>query len=292
VVEVTLQNVNKLTVERQVLFDKPTNFELSKVDDSHYILNYLWSKPGILYLNSHPVFITPGDSIQLLHKVILKTSNVYRDTIIAKGNNSGNYTFSNFVDKRLPGGHFPELSDNRYKGDINLLYNDLKAYFSFRTRQYEALFAKGNYSKELVDFIKRKKRLDFLSVLVNFEGDILKQYPNQIANFSQKVESEFLNTVFIPSDTSYTRRMEEIFKNYLYRLVYFKGNGIKTEKDFSSTINRIQAYPNPFVREYLLCFLVIDYNEIWKKYENENSRSLVKHIKNPVISNEMKKYNL
>nr|WP_162988727.1 hypothetical protein [Pedobacter schmidteae] len=103
------------------------------------------------------------------------------------------------------------------------------------------------------------------------------------------MKHEFQNTVFVPSDTSYTRRMEEIFKNYLYRLVYYKGSGLQTNKDFSNTLQHIQAYPDIFVREYLLCFLVTDHNEIWNRRKTPASIALIQQIKNPLLKNGLKK---
>lgn len=229
--------------------------------------------------------------MQLTHRIILRTATIFRDTLIAKGRNEGNYVYSNFTERRRAVDRsYPEIANKKYKGNALGFYNDLVNYFSIRGKYVDALFSKIGSSRTLVDFMKRKRRLDFLSNLVYFEEQIAKKDPDQLPAFSQKLEADFRSTVFIPSDTAYTRRMEEIFKNYLYHLVYIKCNGVATGKDFDNLINYIQAYPNPFMKEYLLCFLITDYNGIWKKYKSPRATGLVENINNPILIGELKKY--
>ncbi|MFP3637057.1 hypothetical protein, partial [Bacillus sp. SIMBA_033] len=71
-------------------------FTLEKIDNSHYIINYIYDKPSMVYINQRPVLITPGDDVNLTYRVIVWNDQEFKDTVQAAGNNAINYTFSNF----------------------------------------------------------------------------------------------------------------------------------------------------------------------------------------------------
>lgn|GEM_PF-6993142 len=47
------------------MLQRPLNYEVKKHDKQNYSIIYRGNKPKVLYLNDRPIYITPGDHVQL-----------------------------------------------------------------------------------------------------------------------------------------------------------------------------------------------------------------------------------
>lgn len=265
-------------------------FNLTKLSESHYMLHYRYKQPGIVYINMHPVLISPGDNTKVVYK--REASNRgSKDTIIATGSNPRNYTFSNFFNSRLvKGDNFPDLRSAKYQTNGALLYDDLVKAYSFREAYYNSFLRKYNYEASLSAFIRRANHIEFLSHALSLETELAENYKGQLSPFSERMNNAFARTNFIQADTNYTYRMEELFNAYFWSLTHTRYKNINVRENFDSLLKYINGYPNSFVKEYFLFFLIAEYNDAWKKYRPENRITIVKGIKNPAIKEALQNY--
>ncbi|MFA6083329.1 hypothetical protein [Mucilaginibacter sp.] len=290
-IDITLQNTKRIKVERRSIFEKPVNYNLTKIDEEHYSLNYFDNKPGVIYINGRPILVTPGDDVKLMYKLIVWDDESFKDTITATGNNAKNYTFSNFVTvRKIDGEVYLDFKNVKYQNNSLAFYADLAKFHAFRLKYYNFYLHKYSYDKSFIDYIARATNFEFLSNAIYFESELATYNKKQFPAFSEKVSTAFLNTNFIPADTSYTYRMEETFSAFFYNLTHIKFNPIDSEKNFDNLLNYIVKYPNPFVREYFFYFLITKYNKVWAKYRPKDIIPVIQNIKNPAIKNALKNY--
>ncbi|MFI5136392.1 MAG: hypothetical protein ACHQIM_01105 [Sphingobacteriales bacterium] len=293
-VDITFQNAKIIKIERRPFFKfkKPDNFKITILDKTHYLLNYLDTKPGVVFINERPVLITPGDDVKLTYKLIVWDYEDFKDTISATGNNAKNYTYSNFATgtRLIKGDIFPDLRIVKYQTNSLALYADLVKAYAFRDAWYDSFLKKYGYDKSFADYIKRTNNIEFLVNAVALETELATNYKKQLPPFAEKVHAAFQNTDFIPADTNYTYRMEETFYTFFWHLAHEEFYPLDSRKNFDSLLNFVIKYPNPFVKEYFLFFFIIDYNKIWREFRPESLVKVIKSIKNPAIKEALKNY--
>ncbi|WDF80736.1 hypothetical protein PQ469_12035 [Mucilaginibacter sp. KACC 22773] len=292
-VAITFQNAKYTKIEKHSFFKfkKPDNFVLKKIDNEHYKLDYLDSKPGVLYVNKRPILITPGDNVKLTYKLIIWDDENFKDTISALGKNAKNYTYSNFLNTRLvKGDSFPDLRNVKYQNDPEALYTALVNAYAFRLTYYNAPLKVYGYDKSFSDYVKRINNIEFLSHALSLETELGEQHKKQHPVFAKKVREAFFNTSFIAADTNYTYRMEETFYAYFWHLAHAEFAPLNSRKNFDGLLTFIINYPNSFVRDYFLSFLIIDYNDSWNKFRPQSIMAVVQAIKNPSLKELLRNY--
>lgn len=308
-IAITLKNITDINVEQLSFFEQPRSYNLerpsddelrillkrgynlprsaffnvSKIDDHHYLLKYRSDKPEMVYLNYRPIYITPGDSVQLTYKMMGPNWNSDQDSLIAHGKNSSNYMFSNYLFNRALLKHKPEAKNVKYDQNVKLFYDDLVKFNQIKDDFFQPLFTKKACAKPLIDYLSRKRRIDFLFDLYYYEQEFQDNKHPQLAKFGSLIDSAFANTKFNPADTSLSFVMENVFRGYFKRLVNVKFNHLTSRKDYDHLYSDIKNYPNPFIREYFLYFFAMNY---YKDPQNANAAevdALVEQSKNANI---------
>lgn len=64
----------------------------------------------------------------------------------------------------------------------------------------------------------------------------------------------------------------------------------ESKKNFEGLLNFAIKYQDPFVKEYFLYFLIVDYHNAWKKFRPNDMIPIIQNIKNPAIKNALKGY--
>lgn len=290
---ITLIEQGMMGVDNRISPNRTQNYSLLKIDNQHYLLECLLNKSEIFFLNLRQILISPGDNIKLTYREFPKKSNGTKPSeITATGKNNANYTYSNFTNTFQPDKYFPNFDDLQYKSNSKLFYNDLVDFYNIYDKEINSLLTTKGCDRRLIDFIKREHRFSLLFTLIFDERKLLSSHNKELNSFSKLVDSTFLNYLFIPSDTSNTVTMEKVFKTFLERLVFVKFKQLNTNENFNALIKYIKEYPDAFMREYLIYYLVTDYNPLWKRYYSIESSKLIQNIKNKNISEVVQKYSL
>lgn len=226
----------------------------------------------------------PGDDVKLTYKVIVWNDREFQDTVYAKGNNAINYTFSNFFTPRLiKGDRFPDLRTVKYQNDPVALYNDLVGAYEFRNTYYNSFLKKYHYNNTMSAYITRANHIQFLLNALQLEKEVAKKYNKHWPKFHDMVCKAFMATKFVPEDTDYSDRMEQTIYSFFMNLAQIEYKNIETKQSFDYLLDFIVKYPDSFVKEYFLFFLITEYNRSWKKFRPENMLAEIKNIKNPKI---------
>ncbi len=291
---ITLENTNKLNIERRSFFRKQPVYDLAKIDDQHYVLNYLPDKPGMIYIHGRPMLITPYDDIKLTYRLIVYTYDTFRDTLIAEGKNAENYTFSNYttfsdpVKKRTIDDFYPDFKSDKYRNNMRGYFNDIIKNKKLSDKYLDSLLSKKNYDQKLIDYLNRSRWGIFFFGVRYYEDMLAQNSSNQLTGFSKKVDSLFSSIDFIPSDSCYSAEMENSFRLYFGHLTKIRFKPLNTEDNFEKLFSFVRNYPNPFVREYFLYFLISDYKSMLRKSHWNDMKKFIADIKNPEIIAELK----
>lgn len=270
------------------MLQRPANYELRKHDDRNYSIIYRGDKPKILYLNGRPIYITPRDRVRLEYHRISEPGRE-RDTIIATGDNAKNYTYSYLTQfdtkerKERSGIYIPKLSSSKYKDAKHSFYDDLRQYHAVDRKYIDSLLSSRGFNSHII----RQAELDAYALEIfgnrGDENELLKTNKTQLEDFSKKLETHFASRNISPNDTIYSYSIEEAIRLYFGHLEEIKFASVKTDQQLLDMVSYIKAYPNHFVREYLLCFLMQNYeSRLTEKYMAEIKPELDK-IENPFI---------
>lgn len=292
-VNITFQNCVQYKIERNAFLrlKKPDNFKITQIDQTHYVLNYMDTRPGSVFVNERPILITPGDNVQVTYRMIVWNDDEFRDTISAVGNNAINYTYSNFVTNgRVTGDFFPDFREDQYQNNPTALYDGLIKGYAFRDAYYGSNLEKYSYSTNFKEFIKRFNNLERVFYLLELETEFANNNRVLLPVFSQKAHDLFYNTYFVPSDTCYTKRMEEMFDYFFWHICHVEFAPVDSKANFDKVLDFAMKYHDPFVKEYFLYFIIVDYNELWKKYKTKDAIAAIQKIKNPAIKESLKNY--
>ncbi|MFA6087768.1 hypothetical protein [Mucilaginibacter sp.] len=289
-ISITLENSTQLQINHLSLFEKAGNYLLTKQDETHYTLTYNEPIPGILYLNLKPIYITPGDNIQLTWRLVSKTMDEQVDSLLATGVHSGNYIYSNYIMTKKLDSYFPDFDGAKYQKNPLLLYQDLNTFEKVYFNYFDKILTSLQCSPALIGFVKRAEQNQFFFNMIYFENELYKSNNPGLGNFSKTLDDSFLATRFLPGDTHFNFVQENLFKRYLTRLVQIKFKQLTSHADAVALFNYINKYPNAYVREYFLYFLVKEYNSKAKLLNRESLEDSLQTITNVDIKDNLKNY--
>jgi hypothetical protein len=290
IINITLENSKQLQIDHLSIFNKVGKYELTKKDDTHYTLTYNEPIPGILYLNLKPFYITPGDNIQLTWRLFSKTMDVQVDSLFATGVNAGNYMYTNYTMTRKLDSYFPDFESTKYKSNPMLLYQDLSAFEKVYYNYFDKLLTSLKCSPALIGFVKRTEQNQFYFNMMFFENELYESNNPGLGNFSRVLDDSFIAAKFLPGDTHFNFVQENLFKRYLARLVQRKFKYLNSRNDTVALFNYIDKYPNAYIREYFLYFLVKEYNSKTKLLNREKLEDSLRTIANADIKDDLKNY--
>ncbi|RWY55460.1 hypothetical protein [Mucilaginibacter gilvus] len=286
-VYITLDNSRQMNIGRYSFFNKEVHYSLYKTDDTHYVLQYTATRPGLIFLNNKPIYVTPGDSIALTYKMFFQTRDVMSDTLMAAGKNSANYMFANLIATRALDNYFPDFKEARYKNNVVLFYNQLcKDEETYNTYFDKLLNARG-CNPVLIAYLKRAKRNQLLFNLIYFENEMDETHNPGLAAFSKLVDNTMAGTKFLPGDADLSFIQENLFRKYLTRLVNIKFYHLNTKKDYAGLLGYIDGYPDTYVREYFIYNLLKDYKNKLNLVDNETLTNRVQTFSNQDIKSEI-----
>ncbi len=304
-VEITLENTTYINVEKRMFFEQPTpsslhrptddllsiqlnkgqnlpnseRLNVEKIDDYHYVLNSLSEKPEIVYFNYRLLYISPGDDIKLTFKASTQPMDPIFDEIIASGINSGNYNYTNFLNrKKLLDDYYPSFESQKYKANRTLFFQDLNKFYKFQSEYFDSLFTSMNCSRELIEYLQREYNYGLYFDLFLFETQLLNQQSPQLPAFSVLIEDSFRKIKFVSADTAQNFIMENLFKAYFKHLITVKFKQPNTKLQFDKLLNYIQEYPDLLVQEYLTYFLIANYHSTLDKYYSDDK------VKNMIVA--------
>jgi hypothetical protein len=273
-IDIKVENFSYLQIQDFAFFVKDNEFSAKKIDQGLYTVDFFSTKPKLLFMNTHAILISPGDSIQLTYRALNRDPDNWRDTIIVKGKNAGNYTFSNF-NYRMPKGFYPDIKEEKYAKDPMLIYRDLSIRYKKYVNDLDSALSKLNTDRELINHFKREATVNFLFDLMGYETTIANLKNGKIALLSKSIDSIFTVTKFNPIDTTYKYTTENLFQKYLGRIIKTKYNNLSTKSDFDSLVKYIDTFPDDFVKEYFFYFLATDFKYIISKYYSETFNARV-----------------
>lgn len=274
-INITIENFPYLLIEPYPFFKSEKEIKVEKVDMDNFKLIFYGKKPKSYFLNYREILISPGDSIDITFRNLNSDPSEHEDVLIASGSNKGNYIFSNYINSRMPENYYPDYKQEKYLNNIGLLCNTLKSNFDKYHKGVADTLKKYDTNKEFSAYILRTSNLKYLTALY-YLNDNLKNYPKQRNELIKVIDSNFLNTNFVKSDTTYSYFMEVAFNNYFTKIVIPKFNNLVTETDYQSLINFIVSFPNNFIKEYFVYFLATDYRLAITKYHSYGYDELVK----------------
>lgn len=318
VISVTLKNSPKLNIEKHHFFGRPINsseeemsqeefiavmkagevrdenskFFVKQVDNSHYTITQYLKTPEVIYLNYRPIYVTPGDTVKLTHIIISPDSDTFKDEIIASGKNKGNYEFSNFTASKEFDKGYPLIASNKYKGNVAGFHADIWKYYAKYSQRMDSLLNKLSCSPELIEYVKRKKKEQLLINLTIYEDQLLKDKNPQIKLYGKLLDDAFLSHNFVPSDTLNGMTMENVFKRYLSRLVRIKHNNLLNKADFNALLSEISALKQPIAKDYMLYFLMLNYNSSMKKYAPLELNGYIDEIEDQRVQAQLEKFRI
>ncbi len=275
-------------IKDRSMLPRPLNYEVRKHNEQNYSIIYRGDKPKILYLNERPIYITPGDRVRLEYRRISEPGRE-RDTIIATGDHAENYTYSYLTmfntkeRKEKSGVYIPKFSNSKYKEAKHSFYDDLRQYHAVDRKYIDSVLSSRGYNSHII----RQAELDAYAMEIfgnrGDEKELLKTNKTQLADFSRKLELHFASRNIRPNDTTYSPNIENAIALYFGHLEEIKFAGVETDQQLLDMVLYIKTYPNHFVREYLLYFLMQNYEpRLKEKYLAEIKPELDK-IENPVI---------
>lgn len=269
------------------------NFNVKKIGNDSYLLKIKSAQPEMVYLNYKPIYIVPGDSVQITFKELVRTFDTRQDTIIAEGEHKCNYEFSYSLKSKKIEGSYPKMTSARYQGNFLSFYTDLKKYYADYNLYYGSIASLKLCDPNLIAYLQRKNQETYLFNLIRYESDFRAQKKVADAEMVGGVlEEAFNNSKFVAADSLLSFGMENLFKRYFKRLTDVKYNELASKDDYLSFKSFIKAYPNPFVKEYFIYFLIANYSDTIKNYDPEAVAVFEKDISNVQILNGLKKLNL
>ncbi|MCZ4224448.1 hypothetical protein [Pedobacter rhodius] len=269
------------------------DFNVKKVGNDSYLLKIKSAQPEMVYLNYKPIYIVPGDSVKITFKELLRTFDTRQDTIIAEGKLKCNYEFSYFLKSKKLEGSYPKVTSAKYQGKILSFCTDLKKYYADYDLYYSSVAGLKLCDPNLIAYLHRKNQETYLFNLIRYESDFKAQKKLADAKaVGDILEESFNKTKFVAADSLLSFGMENLFKRYFKRLTGLRYNELASKDDYFAFKSFIQAYPNPFVKEYFIYFLVANYSDTIKNYDPEAVAALKKDISNAQILNGLKKLNL
>lgn len=268
------------------------NFNVKKIDENNYRLTLVTKLPEMVYINYQPVYITPGDSVNLKFNELLRSPETRKDTIIAEGKYQCNYEFSNFLKSENLDRSLPIISIQKYRNNMLLFCADLKTFYTKYNLYYQSVYLPKACNPDLIDYIQRKKNGRLILDLIAYENDLRSE--NRISDakvLGNAIEENFSKLKIVEAD-SISFEMEILFKFYFKRLTNVKYHHLAAKEDFMACKNFIRDYQNLFIRQYFIYFFITNYSDKIGKYDPETFVNFKKDITIPQMLNQLKELNL
>lgn len=263
-VNVTILNFNSVTIERFTFFDSQKDITVEKNGINSFLVRYFGDKPALYNINFQEVLITPGDVVNLV-------CSFDRDkfTFSAVGTHAANYTYYNYLkgQMNLPAILLPDINLDKFKKNTELYCNILESIYNKWSANTIDSINKFQINDSLKNYLKRKEHFKLLSKLMNiaeYENEKVGQMPVLL----KRIDSLFLNTHFVETDTTYAYYSEFVFKNYFSCIIKNRYHSLTTEKEFLALTDYIMQFPNAFIKQYFVYFLATDYKNLSLKYSS------------------------
>jgi len=277
-----------LFIKDRSVLPRTKYYEVNKIDNKNYTLIYKGNKPRVLYLDEKPIYITPGDKVHLNFSYISELGRE-RDTVIATGDNAANYTYYPILlldskeRRKAIGMSYPNPADSKYAKIIPSLYDDLMRYNALSWKHINALLVAGNYNNDII----RQMELDTYAISMFshrfFEEKLLNTNSIQLKDFAKKLERDFALRNINPADTIFSPNIEGAISLYFGHLEEVKFAGVKSDSELLALISYVKNYPNQFVREYLLYFLMQNFGAKLSADYHAKIKPDLDKIGNPII---------
>lgn len=285
-----------LIIKDRAAIGRKANYEVKKIDSKNHLLIYRGYRPKILYLNENPIYILPGDQVQLnFHRI--SEPGRERDTVTATGDHALNYIYGSIMllnsKERIAaiGISYPQSIDPKYSIASASLYDDLDRYDSLSWKYVDSVLSARNYNKNII----RQAELDLYAMRMFsnlfIEDSLMKRNSIQSKDFAEKLEVHFASKNINPVDTTYSPNIEGAISLYFSHLEEIKFKGVKDDEQLSAIISYIRNYPNRFVMEYLLYFLMENYKPRIKGNDLVQINLDLEKISNPFILDALKNGN-
>lgn len=277
-----------LFIKDGAILPRPVNYELKKIDGQNYSLVYRGNKPKVLYLNERPIYITPGDKVQLRIDYISEPG-MERDTIIANGDNAANYIYSYLTlfdsKQRRQAIHmeYPNFADSKYSKATISLFDDVTTYTTLSWKYVNSVLSDRKYNSNIIQQAEQDLYTTRIFGDRYLEEKLVAVNKIQSQDFTKKFEQHFTSRNISPLDTTYSLNIEGAMASYFGHLKEVKFGGVKNNQQLSTLISYIKNYPNNFVREYFLFFLMQNYQSRLIGDYAVQIKSEIDKIENPVI---------
>lgn len=305
VIDLTLINAEELVLQQRLFFaEQPNyildplkgispqrlmhshelkNYKLLNISNGHYKLEYSLKSPKLIYLNYKPLFIKPGDSLKLTYNVLEHTFDTMRDTLIAVGKNGQNYEHSTFVKWKASD---KSLDDDLVKNtaDVNESYRQIKAYYTKLKNYQDSILKQKNCDETLRGFVKRTMERTELFTLLFFENRLYSSSDKKAVVFSKIIDVDMNARKYEPGDTAYNFGMENLIKAGFKRTIKVKFNNLDSKDDYLAMVNYISNISDPFIRDYYVYFLVMNFRSLDLKYPSD----ILQKCKNNLTNNQIK----
>lgn len=261
------------------------DFLIMKSDTYHYIIKHISDQPIMLYIGYRPVYVLPGDSLNVTYRVVLNVGGEFKDNITAQGKHAENYTFSNLDYSSLNKYH-PELrgeSMDNIAVFTQSLSEHVKRLNTFAQSKMEGC------NGQLINYVKRENEIRYyISPLLTYAAKLKPKSVQQIW-LVKHIDSVFANYPFVATDTLMSAVSEYLFRNYLNFLVHVKYKEMK-DSEILNNINRdIAGLKNDFLKDYLSYFFIYNFKgKMDTVAKNVYIDNLKKTVKSPVIINQLK----
>lgn len=277
-IEIKIENFPFLYVDRYSFFKPAKEAEVKKLDNGHFIIELELSKPRLYNINFREVWVKPGDTVSLIFRVTDPNPDHHRDTLIAKGKNSANYTFSNRISDRLPRAYFPD--ESQYRQKLPQLLSILTQNYRKYTKEVEAYCKAQSIDTGVAAYLSHSLNWQLFYNL-EYLDQKMSTYGDNKAMLSRFRDSLFTNTTFVKADTAYSQKMESLFENQLTYLIQKKFNYVPDQRAYIALMDYIMGYPNAFIKDYFVYFLHENYSYITKKFIDKRWAAL--RLVNPYI---------
>ncbi|MCY1510164.1 hypothetical protein D9M68_445340 [compost metagenome] len=284
-IDVKIENFPYLLIERASFFKSPKQVKVEKLGDLHFLIQIEISKPRLYNINFREILVSPGDTVSLIFRVTDPNPDHHRDTLIAKGSNTGNYTFSNRRLDRIPKVYFPD--ENQYRQKLPQLLNILIENYGKYTKEIETYLKEIHANSDMSAYLIRNLNWQLFYNLEYLEQKI-GDYGSNKTKLYQFRDSLFSNTHFVKTDTAYSQTMETLFENQFKYMVSKKFKNVSTQQDYSALLDYIVDYPNLFIKDYFVYFLNENYAYLTKKFSDKRWTTLL--LSNPYISRQRNQF--
>lgn len=260
-------NFKEVPIE-QLSFDifgkKKIIFDLIKYDSvtEEFKCKFTISRPQLMLFFLKEVFVTPGDSINVKYIVINSSNENYRDTLIIKGKNAGNYSYYTFTrnEYTFRNNSFPKFDKPHTPTALNTYEVELSNYFKKLKQKFYRSITKVQHSKEY-----RNYALSNLYLYENYFYLTALQQTEGVGDFSRKLRiKKFVNNNI---DTG---------SHYYFAVLRLLPKQKFKEFDFGEFYSYMEEVNSnqTFIKDYLIYFGITEFIKNKRHFNSKLSKAL------------------